>query len=139
MTDALKTDGTDRLCRVLYGRGARPQDYLGGLDARMLHDAADRLEELKLLTVSEGEDAIFLEREYKGWIINLLENGIEVISPGRRKLKIKQLNSNTVKIEEDDARRPDAGQRRLRKCGRVDSAEDDMTPRLQTADGRNGA
>ncbi len=36
-------DGTDRLCLALYGRKARARDYLGGSDARMLHDAADRL------------------------------------------------------------------------------------------------
>lgn len=36
-------DGTDRLCLALYGRKAKPRDYLGGSNARMLHDAADRL------------------------------------------------------------------------------------------------
>lgn len=36
-------DGTARLCRALYGRKERAADYLGGSDARMLHDAADRL------------------------------------------------------------------------------------------------
>ena len=36
-------DGTDRLCRALYGRKATARDYLGGSDAKMLHDAADRL------------------------------------------------------------------------------------------------
>ena len=36
-------DGTERLCQALYGRKATPRDYLGGSDARMLHDAADRL------------------------------------------------------------------------------------------------
>jgi hypothetical protein len=38
-------DGTDRLCRALYG-AAKPADYLGGSDAKMLHDAADRIAEL---------------------------------------------------------------------------------------------
>lgn len=37
-------DGTERLCRALYGRKARARDYLGGSDARMLHDAADLLD-----------------------------------------------------------------------------------------------
>jgi len=36
-------DGTERLCRALYGRDAEPADYLGGSEARMLHDAADML------------------------------------------------------------------------------------------------
>ncbi|MFC5423692.1 hypothetical protein ACFPOB_29600 [Bosea eneae] len=39
-------DGTERLCRALYGRKAATRDYLGGSDARMLHDAADRLASL---------------------------------------------------------------------------------------------
>lgn len=38
-----KADGTERLCRALYGRKASARDYVGGSDARMLHDAADRL------------------------------------------------------------------------------------------------
>lgn len=41
-------DGTDKLCKVLYGRDPRPADYLGGADAHMLHDAADLLENLAL-------------------------------------------------------------------------------------------
>lgn len=36
-------DGTERLCQALYGRSAKPADYLGGSNAKMLHDAADRL------------------------------------------------------------------------------------------------
>lgn len=40
-------DGTDRLCRVLYNRRAKPQDYIGGSESPMLHDAADRLERVK--------------------------------------------------------------------------------------------
>jgi len=39
-----RLDGTGRLCLALYGRQARPRDYLGGSEARMLHDAADKLE-----------------------------------------------------------------------------------------------
>ena len=41
---AMKGDGTDRLCRALYGRDAKPRDYLGGSEARMLYDAAERIE-----------------------------------------------------------------------------------------------
>lgn len=40
-------DGTERLCHALYGRPARPRDYLGGSDARMLHDAADLIARLR--------------------------------------------------------------------------------------------
>lgn len=34
------SDGTDKLCRALYAREATPADYLGGSEAKMLHDAA---------------------------------------------------------------------------------------------------
>jgi len=37
-------DGTSLLCRTLYGRDGRPRDYLGGGNARMLFDAAERIE-----------------------------------------------------------------------------------------------
>lgn len=36
-------DGTDLLCRAVYRREARPSDYLGGSDARMLVDAAKEI------------------------------------------------------------------------------------------------
>ena len=41
------TDGTDALCLALYGLPAEPRDYLGGSEARMLHDAAAKLVELR--------------------------------------------------------------------------------------------
>ncbi len=40
-------DGTDKLCQAVYGRAAKASDYLGGSEARMLHDAADKITELK--------------------------------------------------------------------------------------------
>lgn len=40
-------DGTARLCRTLYRRKEEPRDYIGGSDARMLHDAADEIERLR--------------------------------------------------------------------------------------------
>jgi len=40
-------DGTARLCQALYGRPAQPRDYLGGSDARMLHEAADKIAALQ--------------------------------------------------------------------------------------------
>ncbi len=39
-------DGTDNLCHALYGRAALPADYLGGSQAKMLHDAAAKLARL---------------------------------------------------------------------------------------------
>lgn len=39
----MSMDGTDRLCHALYGRPAACNDYLGGSEAKMLHDAADAL------------------------------------------------------------------------------------------------
>lgn len=40
-------DGTDRLCRAIYGREPRPADYIGGADAKMLHDAATKIDALE--------------------------------------------------------------------------------------------
>lgn len=45
--DSKGEDGTDKLCRAVYGREATPRDYLGGSEARMLHDAAALIMELK--------------------------------------------------------------------------------------------
>jgi len=55
-------DGTAKLCRILYNRKERPKDYLGGSDAKMLHDAADKILFLQslfnLLPLEEREDLI---------------------------------------------------------------------------------
>ena len=40
-------DGTARLCRTLYLRKEEPRDYIGGSEARMLHDAAEEIERLR--------------------------------------------------------------------------------------------
>ena len=37
-------DGTDRLCEILYGRKAVVGDWVGGANAKTLHDASDELE-----------------------------------------------------------------------------------------------
>ena len=42
-------DGTDQLCKILYGREARPADYLGGSDAQMLKDAVAEITKLREL------------------------------------------------------------------------------------------
>lgn len=39
-------NGTERLCLVLYGT-VRAKYYLGGANARMLHDAAAKIERLR--------------------------------------------------------------------------------------------
>jgi len=40
-------DGTDRLCRAVYGRSAEPKDYIGGSSAQMLHAAANLIDQLR--------------------------------------------------------------------------------------------
>jgi hypothetical protein len=54
-------DGTGRLCRALYRRTASAKDYLGGSDARMLHDAADAI-----LAVTPGERS---SQEAVAWVV----------------------------------------------------------------------
>jgi hypothetical protein len=41
-----KMDGVDRLCMAVYGRPAKPRDYIGGANAQMLCDAADMIDAL---------------------------------------------------------------------------------------------
>lgn len=43
----MDADGTEALCSTLYGRPAQPQDYLGGSDAAMLHDAVRAITTLR--------------------------------------------------------------------------------------------
>lgn len=45
-------------------------------------------------------NTIYLRDSHKGWIINLLVGGIEVISPALGKLEIVQTCSNAVAIIE---------------------------------------
>ena len=42
-----KADGTERLCQAVYGKKEEPGNYLGGSEAKMLHDAADLIEKLR--------------------------------------------------------------------------------------------
>lgn len=56
---AIAADGTERLCRALYGREPQPRDYVGGSNAPMMHDAADRVARLTP-TPEEREDAELL-------------------------------------------------------------------------------
>ena len=41
------SDSLNQLADVLYGRAAMPADYIGGSDARIFHDAADRIAALE--------------------------------------------------------------------------------------------
>lgn len=45
-------------------------------------------------------DAIYLEGQWEGWIINPITDGLQIISPGCEELKIEQENFNTVRIIE---------------------------------------
>lgn len=46
--------GAERLCRALYDRAPGVDDTIGGLDARLLHDAAAVLEEIFAAAVETG-------------------------------------------------------------------------------------
>ena len=46
------------------------------------------------------ENTIYLEGSHEGWIINLLVNGVQVISPACGELEVEQINGNTVDIVE---------------------------------------
>jgi len=46
------------------------------------------------------KNTIYLKGSHEGWIINLLDNGIEIVSPGCGELEIEQDNFNTVSILE---------------------------------------
>lgn len=66
-------DGTGRLCRALYGRKATARDYVGGSEAKMLHDAADRIAQLKgngvlahARAAERDQECFRLEDELKG-------------------------------------------------------------------------
>ena len=41
------SDGTEELCRILYGRPAKATDWLGGSKAQMLHDAVTEIVRLR--------------------------------------------------------------------------------------------
>ena len=48
-------NGAERLCRILYGRGAEIGDTIGGLDAQMLHDAHSEIERLRKPVLPEDD------------------------------------------------------------------------------------
>ena len=48
-------NGAERLCRILYGRGAEIGDTIGGPDAKMLRDAAAELERLRKAVLPEDD------------------------------------------------------------------------------------
>ena len=63
-------DGTERLCLAVYGRPAQPRDFLGGSQAHMLHDAADKIAALKAVVDAAREACLDAElpngRAYHG-------------------------------------------------------------------------
>lgn len=76
-------DGTARLCRVLYGRKEEPRDYIGGSDARMLHDAVDEIEKLRG-TREQHRAYAHMMQEQRSQIAaycRTLEKQIEALSP----------------------------------------------------------
>jgi hypothetical protein len=46
------------------------------------------------------KNTIYLEGSHEGWIINLLANGVQIISPACGELEVEQINVNTVDIVE---------------------------------------
>lgn len=50
-----------------------------------------------------NDNTIYLEGSHKGWVINLVDQGLEIISPGCKKLKIEQENFNTITIIEPES------------------------------------
>lgn len=57
-------DGTEKLCNILYGvnMGA-PKHYLGGSNALMLHDAADKIAELQAQLDEANEVIVCLKTD----------------------------------------------------------------------------
>lgn len=52
-TEESDMGGTDRLCMALYNRLPKAMDYMGGSEAKMLHDAADYIEDIKRAAMSK--------------------------------------------------------------------------------------
>ena len=46
------------------------------------------------------ENSIYLQGDHEGWIINILPDGIEIVSPAIGKLQVNVINTNTVQISE---------------------------------------
>lgn len=76
------SDGTERLCRLLYGRNEQPKDYLGGSNAKMLHDAADRIEWIaRALEMLDQVDGVV--HDWPDAAVNLLLSNIRDALTGR--------------------------------------------------------
>jgi len=41
------SDGTEKLCQAIYDRNAKASDYVGGSEAKMLYDGANKIEALQ--------------------------------------------------------------------------------------------
>lgn len=58
------SDSLNQLADVLYGRAALPADYIGGSDARIFHDAADKIAFLQsIASRDDDERELQLQRE----------------------------------------------------------------------------
>jgi len=66
--DQANQDGLTALCEELYGRQPLIKDYLGGADARMLFDAAIRINQLlfSLKEISHGLDCFLAKYPLHG-------------------------------------------------------------------------
>lgn len=62
----VSTDGIDELCRALYGRAAKPKDYLGSSEAKMLYDAAKVVVAARCIRHwhDSGEDGMIVSTEH---------------------------------------------------------------------------
>ncbi|MBA1445851.1 MAG: hypothetical protein M3H12_18680 [Chromatiales bacterium] len=62
----VSTDGTDALCLALYGRKAKPADYLGGSEAKMLYDAAKVVDASRCIRHwhDSGDDGMVVSTEH---------------------------------------------------------------------------
>ena len=58
---------------------------------------------MTIILVEKGKDkmeTIYLKGQWEGWIINPLQDGLQIIGPGCSELEIEQDNYNTVSIRE---------------------------------------
>ncbi len=93
MTDTAP-DNLTRLCRALYNRDDAPADYLGGPNAKMLGDAADKLELLDANNVK-------LAHEYA----NVRMDAYNQTKQWRKALEF-YANANSYRKPKDNHRKP---------------------------------
>lgn len=47
-----------------------------------------------------NKESIYLDEDHEGWIINLIEGGLEIVSPGRGELQIVLDSQNSASMIE---------------------------------------